>query len=146
MLPLREDSVVLLGATTEIEIFKRVLQQASSGHGQILALCGEAGMGKSRLVYEFTHSHLPPEWTVLEATSASYGKATPYYPLIELLRRYFQVHEGESRETIRLKVQTHLIELDARLKDTIPPLLALLDALPDAETQAKTDTFQQKRS
>ena len=137
--------MVLSGATTEIEIFKRVLQQASSGHGQILALCGEAGMGKSRLVYEFTHSHLPPEWTVLEATSASYGKATPYYPLMELLRRYFQVHEGESRETIRLKVQTHLIELDARLKDAIPPLLALLDALPDAENQGKTDTFSNKK-
>ena len=134
-----------VGRTVETEIFKRVLEQASSGHGQILALCGEAGMGKSRLVYEFTHSHLPPEWTVLEATSASYGKATPYYPLMELLRRYFQIHEGESHETIRLKVQTHLIELDARLKDTIPPVLALLDALPDAENPEKTDTFGNKK-
>ena len=129
-----------VGRRTEIEVFKRVLQQASSGHGQILALCGEAGMGKSRLVYEFTHSHLSPEWAVLEATSASYGKATPYYPLIELLRRYFQLHEGESPETIRLKVQTHLTELNARLKDAIPPLLALLDVLPDAEAQAKKDS------
>jgi class 3 adenylate cyclase/tetratricopeptide (TPR) repeat protein len=134
-----------VGRTVETEIFKRVREQASSGHGQILALCGEAGMGKSRLVYEFTHSHLPPEWTVLEATSASYGKATPYYPLMELLRRYFQIHEGESLETIRLKVQTHLIELDPRLKDTIPPLLALLDALPDAENSEKTDTFGNKK-
>ena len=133
-----------VGRRTEIEVFGRVLQQASSGHGQLLALCGEPGMGKSRLVYEFTHSHLPPDWTVLEATSASYGKATPYYPLIELLRRYFQVHEGESRETIRLKVQMHLIELDTRLKDAVPPLLALLDALPDAESQGKTDTFSKK--
>ena len=130
-----------VGRGTEIAIFKRVLQQASSGHGQILALCGEPGMGKSRLVYEFTHSHLSPEWTVLEAISASYGKATPYYPLIELLRRYIQVNEGESRETIRLKVQRHLIELDVRLKDAIPPILALLDALPDFETQGKTDGF-----
>jgi class 3 adenylate cyclase/tetratricopeptide (TPR) repeat protein len=134
-----------VGRSTEVEIFKRVLQQASSRHGQILALYGEPGMGKSRLVYEFTHSHLPPQWTVLEATSASYGKATPYYPLIELLRRYFQVHEGESRETIRLKVQMHLLELDARLKDAIPPLLALLDALPDAESQGRTDAFSTKK-
>jgi class 3 adenylate cyclase/tetratricopeptide (TPR) repeat protein len=133
-----------VGRETEIEIFNRVLQQASSGHGQILALCGEPGMGKSRLVYEFTHSHLPPEWTVFEATSASYGKATPYYPIIELLRRYFEVHEGESRETIRLKVQTHLIELDARLKDALPPILALLDALPEVENQGKTGTFSRK--
>jgi predicted ATPase len=47
-----------------------VLQQAKSGHGQILALLGEPGMGKSRLVYEFTRSHLPVEWTVLEGVSA----------------------------------------------------------------------------
>ena len=54
-------------------------------------------MGKSRLVYEFTHSYLPPDWTVLEGTSVSYGKATPYYPLIELIRRYFQIQKGKGR-------------------------------------------------
>ena len=134
-----------VGRSTESEIFDRILQQASSGHGQILALCGEPGMGKSRLVYEFTHSHLPPEWAVLEGTSASYGKATPYYPLIALLRRYFQVDEGESRESVRIKVQMHLLGLDGKLKDAIPPLLALLDSLPDAESQEKTDTFGNKK-
>ncbi|MEX0803151.1 MAG: AAA family ATPase, partial [Candidatus Binatia bacterium] len=130
-----------VGRSGEIDTFRRVLEQTNSGHGQILALYGEAGMGKSRLVYEFTHGHLPPEWTVLEGTSASYGKATPYYPLIELLRRYFQVEEGENRESIRLKAQMHLLGLDARLKDAIPPLLALLDALPDAEPLGKTNVL-----
>jgi class 3 adenylate cyclase/tetratricopeptide (TPR) repeat protein len=134
-----------VGRNTEIDIFTRILQQASSGHGQILALCGEPGMGKSRLVYEFTHSHLPQEWTMLEGTSASYGKATPYYPLIALLRRYFKVDEGESRESVRTKVQTHLLGLDAKLKDAIPPLLALLDSLPDGESQEKTDTSSNKK-
>ena len=134
-----------VGRNTEIDIFTRILQQASSGHGQILALCGEPGMGKSRLVYEFTHSHLPKEWTMLEGTSASYGKATPYYPLIALLRRYFKVDEGESRESVRTKVQTHLLGLDAKLKDAIPPLLALLDSLPDGESQEKTDTSSNKK-
>jgi class 3 adenylate cyclase/tetratricopeptide (TPR) repeat protein len=134
-----------VGRNTEIDIFTRILQQASSGHGQILALCGEPGMGKSRLVYEFTHSHLPPEWTMLEGTSASYGKATPYYPLIALLRRYFKVDEGESRESVQTKVQTHLLGLDAKLKDAIPPLLALLDSLPDGESQEKTDTSSNKK-
>jgi class 3 adenylate cyclase/tetratricopeptide (TPR) repeat protein len=134
-----------VGRSTEIDIFSRVLQQASSGHGQIVALCGEPGMGKSRLVYEFTHSHLPPEWTVLEGTSASYGKATPYYPVIALLRRYFKVDEGESRESVRTKVQTHLLGLDAKLKDAIPPLLTLLDSLPDSESQEKTNTSGDKK-
>lgn len=129
-----------VGRSSEVEAFSRVLGQAKAGHGQILALVGEPGMGKSRLVYEFIHSYLPPEWTVLEGTSVSYGKATPYYPLIELMRRHFQIHEGEAAESIRAKVKGHLLRLDERLKDTIPPILSLLDALPDYKKDNPIDT------
>ena len=86
----------LVGRSREVEVFNRVLEQAEAGHGQILALVGEPGMGKSRLVYQFLHSYLPSDWTVLEGTSVSYGKATPYYPLIELMRGHFQIHEGKT--------------------------------------------------
>jgi len=120
-----------VGRRNEVEIFNRVLQQARAGHGQTLALVGEAGMGKSRLVYEFTHTYLPADWVVLEGISVSYGKATPYYPLIELMRRYFLVQQGENSDAIRAKVEGHLLKLDRRLVEAIPPLLALLDALPE---------------
>ena len=53
------------------------------GHGQVVALVGEAGVGKSRLVYEFIHSHHTQGWRVLESASVSYGKATPYFPVLE---------------------------------------------------------------
>ena len=118
-----------VGRRNEVETFNRVLQQARAGHGQILALVGEAGMGKSRLVYEFTRTYLPADWVVLEGTSVSYGKATPYYPLIELMRHYFLIQEGENSDAIRAKVEGHLLKLDRRLVEAIPPLLALLDAL-----------------
>ena len=52
---------------------------------------GEAGVGKSRLVYEFVHSHRTQGWLVLESASVSYGKATPYFPVLDLLRRYRHV-------------------------------------------------------
>lgn len=136
-----------VGRRNEVEIFNRVLQQAYAGHGQILALVGEAGMGKSRLVYEFTHGYLPADWVVLEGISASYGKATPYYPLIELMRRYFQVQQGENSDAIRAKVQGHLLKLDRRLIEAIPPLLALLDALPEykKEDSASKDGSQEEQ-
>ena len=51
-----------------------------AGHGQVVALVGEAGVGKSRTVYEFVHSHHSPGWSVLESASVSYGRATPYFP------------------------------------------------------------------
>ena len=62
--------------------------RAGTGHGQVVALVGEAGVGKSRLVYECVHSHHTQGWRVLESASVSYGKATPYFPVIDLLRRY----------------------------------------------------------
>src|SRR6266542_374213 len=126
----------LVGRTTEIDIFNKLVVQAAAGHGQILAMVGEPGMGKSRLVHEFTRHQLPPGWLVLEGASVSYGKATPYLPLIEMLRGYFQIADGEGSENICNRVVTHILELDNRLKDAIPPILSLLGALPDEKSSA----------
>ena len=124
----------LVGRTTEIDIFDKLVQRASQGRGQILAMIGEPGIGKSRLVHEFTRHQLPPGWLVLEATSVSYGKATAYFPLIEMLRRYFGIGPGENTEDIQSRVVTHILELDSALKDVIAPILSLLGALPDEKT------------
>jgi class 3 adenylate cyclase/tetratricopeptide (TPR) repeat protein len=121
----------LVGRTTEIETFRKLIQQATNGRGQVLAMAGEPGVGKSRLVHEFTRHQLPPGWLVLEGASVSYGKATPYFPLIEMLRRYFQIADGDGSESIQARVMTHILELDKVLKDAIPPILSLLGALPD---------------
>jgi class 3 adenylate cyclase/tetratricopeptide (TPR) repeat protein len=121
----------LVGRRVEIEVFSKLVEQAASGKGQILAMVGEPGLGKSRLVHEFTRHQLRPGWLVLEAASVSYGKATPYFPLIEMLRRYFQIADGVGSDDIREHVVMHILELDNMLKDAIPPVLSLLGALPD---------------
>ena len=77
-----------VGRDHELESLQQALQQAGAGHGQVAAIVGEAGVGKSRLVYEFVHSHRTQGWLVLESASVSYGKATPYFPVLDLLRRY----------------------------------------------------------
>ncbi len=129
----------LVGRQSEIEVFNKLVEQAASGKGQILAMVGEPGMGKSRLVHEFTRHKLRPGWLVLEGASVSYGKATPYFPLIEMLRHYFQIVDGEGSENIRDQVVTHILELDNMLKDAIPPILSLLGALPDENMTPPTD-------
>ena len=121
----------LVGRRTEIEVFNKLVEQAGSGKGQILAMVGEPGMGKSRLVHEFTRHQLRPGWLVLAGASASYGKATPYLPLIEMLRRYFQIADGDGSESIQDRVMMHILELDKVLKEVLPPILSLLGALPD---------------
>jgi class 3 adenylate cyclase/tetratricopeptide (TPR) repeat protein len=121
----------LVGRRAEIEVFSKLVEEAASGKGQILAMVGEPGMGKSRLVHEFIRHQLRPGWLVLEGASVSYGKATPYFPLIAMLRQYFQFADGEGSEDIREQVVMHILELDNMLKDAIPPVLFLLGALPD---------------
>src|SRR5215475_331204 len=121
----------LVGRRREIEVFGKLMEEAGSGKGQILAMVGEPGMGKSRLVHEFARHQLRPGWLVVEGASVSYGKATPYFPLIEMLRRYFQIADGEGSEGIQDRVVMHILELDPVLKDVIPPILSLLGALGD---------------
>ncbi|HWX76695.1 MAG TPA: AAA family ATPase, partial [Candidatus Acidoferrales bacterium] len=120
-----------VGRKIEIETLQELIEKSAAGRGQIFSMVGEPGMGKSRLVYEFIHFHVSSDWRVLEAPAVSYGKATPYFPVVELLRRYFEISEGEGAESIRGKVIDHVLKLDEMLTDAIPPILLLLGILPD---------------
>src|SRR5215475_7331372 len=93
-----------VGRHTELDALSHAQERAGAGHGQVVTLVGEAGVGKSRLVYEFVHSHRTHAWLVLESASVSYGKATPYFPVIDLLKRYTHVEEHDDTRTIRAKV------------------------------------------
>jgi hypothetical protein len=89
----------------ELATLAQALEHARAGHGQVVAVIGEAGMGKSRLVYEFLHSHHTPGWLVLERASVSYGKATPYLPVIDLLKRYCHTEDSDHLRTIRARAR-----------------------------------------
>src|SRR4029453_13586397 len=82
-----------VGRDQELVGMQQALTQAEAGHGQVVALVGEPGVGKSRLVYEFTHSHCTQAWRVLESASVPYGKATPHFPVFDLLRRVGPVED-----------------------------------------------------
>jgi class 3 adenylate cyclase/tetratricopeptide (TPR) repeat protein len=127
-----------VGRKAEIEAFHRFTEPAHGG-GRILAMVGEAGMGKSRLVREFLQNHLPSSWRALEAFSVSYGKATPFFPVVQLLRNYFSIAEGDEIATIQAKVLSQMLRLDPALSDAVPPILTLLDAMPQAEKSADAD-------
>jgi class 3 adenylate cyclase len=79
-----------VGRDAELEQLWRMQELTGQGRGQVAALVGEAGVGKSRLIYEFTHSRRLQDWLVLEAASVSYGKATSYLPLIQLSKSLLQ--------------------------------------------------------
>src|SRR5262245_47219562 len=120
-----------VGRDTELEQLRRTQQLASEGHGQVTVIVGEPGVGKSRLVYEVTHSHRLQGWLVIESASVSYGKATSYLPMIDLLKGYFKIQARDDFRAIREKVTGKLLTLDRSLELTLPALLALLDVPAD---------------
>jgi class 3 adenylate cyclase/tetratricopeptide (TPR) repeat protein len=134
-----------VGREREIEALGQALKRAAAGHGQVLAMVGEAGVGKSRLAYEFIHSHRTEGCLVLESASVSYGKATPYFPVIDLLKRYAHVEERDDARTIRAKVTGQVLTLDEALQEAVPALLSLLDALPADSPFQKLDPPQRRQ-
>ena len=133
-----------VGRDAETGQLWKALEQARVGHGQVVAVVGEPGVGKSRLFYEFTHSHRTEGCLIVESGSVSYGKATPYLPVVDLLKAYFKVQDRDSQRDIREKVTGKLLTLDESLKPTLPAFLALLD-LPIEDQQWQTLDPPQKR-
>src|SRR6202158_5319317 len=109
----------------EIDAMRAAADQAKAGHGQIVAAIAEAGIGKSRLFFEFK-ARMSSEWMVLEALSVSHGKATAYLPVIDLLSSYFKISDDDDDRSRREKVAGRLAILDPSLESTRPYLFTLL--------------------
>jgi class 3 adenylate cyclase/tetratricopeptide (TPR) repeat protein len=134
-----------VGREAELTALRQALERAGAGHGQVVAVVGEAGVGKSRLVYECVHTHHTQGWRVLESAAVSYGKATPYFPVVDLLKRYAHIEDCDDTRTIRAKVTGQVLTLNPALQDTVPALLWLLDALPEDHPFLTLDPPQRRR-
>src|SRR6202008_3615385 len=89
-----------VGRTRELEQLQQALTHAKAGHGQIVGVMGEPGLGKSRLFYEFKLLS-QTGCLILEDYSVLHGKASPYLPVIELLKSYFRVEPTDDERTRR---------------------------------------------
>jgi len=133
-----------VGRDAELETLRHALERARDGHGQVVTVVGEPGVGKSRLVWEFLRSHWTVGCLVLQSSSASYGKATPYLPVIDLIRQYFRVEPQDEEGRIREKVTNKLVALDEALRPALSALLGLLD-LPVNDPQWQALDPRQRR-
>jgi class 3 adenylate cyclase/tetratricopeptide (TPR) repeat protein len=115
-----------VGRQAELAALHGALEQAGAGHGQVVAVIGEPGVGKSRLFAEFLASPRTEGWRILETHTVSYGQATPYLPIRDLLKAYFQLDDRDDERAIREKVDKCLT-LDVALQPTRSAVLALLD-------------------
>ena len=134
-----------VGRDVELQQLRGVQQLAADGRGQVVAIVGEAGMGKSRLVREFVHSPQASDCLILESSSVSYGHTTPYLPITQLLRDYFKINIQDSTQSIREKVKDRVSTLDPSLQDAIPPLLDLLDSLDESDPFRSLDLARHRQ-
>src|SRR5262249_31482876 len=104
-----------VGREREMEALRHAAALTREGRGQIVAAMADPGVGKSRLFYEFKATSASG-WMVLETLSISYGKASPYLPVIDLLRNYFQISTADDERKRREKVAGKITMLDRSLE------------------------------
>jgi class 3 adenylate cyclase/tetratricopeptide (TPR) repeat protein len=115
----------LVGRARELGVLRDRLAQVESGHGQIVGIVGEAGLGKSRLLYEFRASLAVGRVGWLEGNCLAHQQPIPYGPVLEILRGAFHIEEGDNPLQIQEKLRAGVREADARLEPTLPFLESL---------------------
>lgn len=116
----------LVGRERELELLTDGLERVKSGKGQAFSIVGEAGVGKSRLLYEFRKAVAADDIMFLEGKCLSYGRRTAYHPVVDLLQTGFDIHQADTDTEIRMKVTRALKELDLDEPSITPFVLELL--------------------
>ena len=120
--------IPFVGRQRELTSVVDQLAHAESGHGQIVAVIGEPGVGKSRFVLELARADRVRWWQILSCRAFPYGVTTPSLPVVELLKTLFRIDDADTISHVREKVSRKVFQQDARLESHLPALFALLEA------------------
>jgi hypothetical protein len=116
----------LVGRERELEHLRHCFDLAQSERGQAVSIIGDAGLGKSRLLYEFRQTLDNHDCLWLDGRCHPYGMALAYGPIVEMLKQRFQLDVSDQDKDIQRKVQHGLQELSPALMSAAPYLLHLL--------------------
>jgi class 3 adenylate cyclase/tetratricopeptide (TPR) repeat protein len=115
-----------VGRERELELLLDGFEQAKAGTGQALSIVAEAGLGKSRLLYEFRKAVANEDLTFLEGKCLSYSRGVAYHPVIDILKSNFDIRDSDEDFTIKKKVKKGLQVLKPDTSSALPYLLELL--------------------
>jgi DNA-binding NtrC family response regulator/tetratricopeptide (TPR) repeat protein len=122
-----------VGRHRELDFLSSRLESAMRGQGQIVGISGEAGIGKSRLIYELRETLAGKPVTCLEGLCHSYGASIPYLPVLDVLRASCGITDDDSPGAMADKARSTVLEAGMDLLETAPYLLHLLDIEADSE-------------
>ncbi len=108
-------------------------EKVKSGSGQVVGMVGEAGVGKSRLLLEFRNRLPQGEFSYLEGRCIHFGGSMAYLPILDILRSYFEIKQGDREFVIKKKMEEKILDLDEKLKGVLPPFEELLSLKVDDE-------------
>jgi predicted ATPase len=134
-----------VGRDAEVARLRELLDRAARGAGQVIAIVGEPGMGKSRLAHELVHSPLVAGWTVLETGTISLDARATYLPIAHLLRAWFKLDERDTQAEAADKLRRGAETLDRALAATLPALSAMLDLPPESSHWSTLSPAQQRQ-
>ncbi|WP_349607601.1 AAA family ATPase [Cupriavidus sp. DF5525] len=120
-----------VGRDAEMASLQGMLERAGRSAGQVCAIVGEPGVGKSRLVHEFVNSEQAAGWTKFETGTTSHDTSAIYLPLANLLRTWFGIGEREPLAEAADKLRRGVDAVDPELASTRPALAVVLDLPPD---------------
>jgi len=133
-----------VGRQKELDQLVECYGRAKSGQGQVVGMVGEPGVGKSRLLLQL-RSVLPQgEYSYLEGECLHYGEAMAYLPIVNALRTYFDMEEGEPQLLSQKKLKQRISQLDERLMAMLPPLQELLSLKVEDDKFLKLEPHQKR--
>ncbi|MEI5995860.1 AAA family ATPase [Paraburkholderia bengalensis] len=133
-----------VGRDAEMANLRWLLERAARGAGQVCAVIGEPGVGKSRLVHEFVDAARAAGWTTLETGTISHDTSAIYLPFANLLRSWFGIVERDTIAEVADRLRQGICAIDPALAPTLPALAALLD-LPSEDSQWDKASPPQRR-
>ena len=122
-----------IGRKDEMHDLQKAFKKAQTGQGQVMGVVGEAGIGKSRFVFEM-HRRADEPCRYIESRCLQYSSSIPFLPVLEIFRTYFDIGEGESEEAINEKLKSRLADIDKALIQSLPAFRHFL-SLPAGEPQ-----------
>ena len=133
-----------VGRGPQMQVLKTAFEKAKSGSGQVVGIVGEAGVGKSRILLEVRNMLSDDENTYLEGRCLHYGGAMVYLPILDILRLYFEIKEGEREFVIKKNMKEKVLQLHEKLQNALPPFQDLLSLKIEDEAYLKLEP-QEKR-